>query len=501
MQKARAILDRDFHIADIDPRLYGGFVEHLGRHIYSGIYEPGHAAADTFGFRADVLALVRELGMPIIRYPGGNFVSGYNWEDGIGPMESRPRRLDLAWKTVESNRFGLHEFMHWCDLARSRPMLAVNLGTRGADAARDLVEYCNHPSGTEWSDRRRRNGAQNPFGVKVWCLGNEMDGPWQIAAKPATEYGMLARETAKAMKWIDPSVEVVLCGSSNNTMKTFGSWELEALDQAFEHVDYLSLHHYFRNPDGDGPSYLAQPEAMHDFIRGAVAACDAVAAKKRQTRRMMLSFDEWNAWTHTKAADRETNPWREAPRLLEERYTLEDALVVGGMLTALMNNADRVRMACLAQVVNVLAPILAEPGGPCWAQTTFHPFRDASRFGRGTVLRAMVDSPKYSPDGLTDVPYLATAFVLSPDGESLSAFLVNRHADSEVEMSVDLRAFAPGGTYSGTVLTHPDPKAANTLEKPLTVVPTVLPKGRFAENRLVISLRPLSWTRLTLEWK
>ncbi len=499
MLKARAILDRDFHIAEIDPRLYGGFVEHLGRHIYTGIYEPGHPAADAAGFRRDVLRLIAELGLPVIRYPGGNFVSGYNWEDGVGPLAERPRRLDLAWKTVESNRFGLHEFMDWCTLAGADPMLAVNLGTRGVDAARNLVEYCNHPSGTFYSDLRRRNGAELPFGVKLWCLGNEMDGPWQIAAKPAGVYGALARETAKAMKWVDPGIEVVLCGSSNKNMPTFGGWELEALEQAYEQVDYLSLHHYFRNPHGDSAAYLAEPEAMHAFIRGAAAACDAIAAKKRQKRRLMLSFDEWNAWTHTKAADMDAAPWREAPPLLEEHYTLEDALVVGGMLIALVNNADRVRMACLAQVVNVLAPIMTVPGGPAWAQTTFHPFRDVSRYGRGTALRAVIDSPRHTAGDLDDAPYLSAAFILAPDRRRLGAFLVNRHLEEVLEMELTLRAFADSGSYFGTVLTHSDLKAVNTVDQPRRVAPATLPGGRFSGETLRLHLPPASWNCLILE--
>lgn len=501
MLQASVVVDRDFRLAEIDSRLYGGFIEHLGRHIYTGIYEPDHPLADQDGFRSDVMDMVRELAMPVIRYPGGNFVSGYNWEDGIGPVGERPARLDLAWKTLESNRFGLHEFMNWCGKAGSQAMLAVNLGTRGVDAARNLVEYCNHPGGTYWSDLRKKNGAAEPFAVRLWCLGNEMDGPWQIAAKPAAEYGALARETAKVMKWIDPGIRVVLCGSSNNQMPTFGSWELEALDQAYEHIDYLSLHHYFKNLDGDSAAYLAQPEAMYDYIRGAAACCDAIAAKKRQKRKVSLSFDEWNVWTHTMSADRELDPWREAPRLLEEAYTFEDALVVGGMLIALVNSSDRVRMACLAQVVNVLAPIMAEPGGPCWAQTTFYPFADVSKHGRGEALKAVVDSPLHDAGSLSDVPYLAAAITASPEGDGMSAFLLNRHLTENVEASLDLRSFSANGAYEWTSLSGHDLKAANTMTSPRNVVPDMRPGGRIAGGKLKLELPAASWNCISVRWE
>lgn len=500
MIKAKIVLDRDFAVSQIDPRLYSGFIEHLGRHIYTGIYEPGHPKADGNGFRTDVLDLVRELALPMIRYPGGNFVSGFNWEDSVGPVENRPTRLDLAWKTVESNRFGLHEYMKWADLCGTDTMMAVNLGTRGPDAARNLVEYCNHPGGTAWSDMRRKNGAEKPFGIKTWCLGNEMDGPWQICSKTATEYGRTAREAAKLMKWVDPNIEVVLCGSSNSGMPTFGSWELEVLEQAYENVDYLSLHHYFKNLEDDTPEFLGQPEGMNDFIRGAVAMCDAIAAKKRQSRKIMLSFDEWNVWYHSDKSVEEyyKNPWKEEPRLLEDIYNLEDALVVGGMLITMINNSDRVHIGCIAQVVNVIGPIMTEPGGACWAQTIFYPFRDVSRLGRGTALQPVVESPVYDTTTRDAVPYVAPACVLSDDGKELTVFAVNRHLREEAEVAVDLRAFGKGGTFSHSVLRGDDLKAANTLQNPNRVAPEVLAGGECKENGFKVVLPAASWNAVTV---
>ncbi len=296
MREVRAILHAGSAIGDTDPRLFGAFVEHLGRCVYGGIYEPEHPTADAHGFRQDVLALVRELAPTIVRYPGGNFVSGYNWEDGVGPVANRPKRLDLAWLSTETNEFGTNEFIDWCRLAGTEPMLAVNLGTRGGDAARHYLEYCNHPHGTALSDLRRAHGWDAPHGVKFWCLGNEMDGPWQMQARTAMEYGRVAAETAKMMKWIDPSVELAACGSSGRNMPTFGEWERTVLEHCFDHVEYISLHTYLNNYAGDMPAFLASPDLMDDFIDEVVSIADSVAAVRRSGKRIMLSFDEWNVW-------------------------------------------------------------------------------------------------------------------------------------------------------------------------------------------------------------
>src|SRR4029079_17650153 len=257
MRNVKVLLDRDFAIGSTDRRLFGAFVEHLGRCVYDGIYEPGHPTADGKGFRGDVLKLVKELAPTIMRYPGGNFVSGYNWEDGVGPVEKRPRRLDLAWKSTEPNTFGTNEFADWCKLAGIEPMLAVNLGTRGPDEARDLIEYCNHPSGTRLSDLRREHGWEKPHDIKFWCLGNEMDGPWQMGSKTATEYGRIAYEAAKLMRLTDPTIELAACGSSGRTMATYGEWERIVLEHTFDQVEFISLHTYINDYAGDTAALIA----------------------------------------------------------------------------------------------------------------------------------------------------------------------------------------------------------------------------------------------------
>ncbi len=373
--QAKLRVDRDFTVAPVDGRLFGSFIEHLGRAVYGGIYEPGHPQADGNGFRRDVAALIRELGITAVRYPGGNFVSGYNWEDGVGPKEKRPRRPDLAWRSTETNQFGVDEFADWCRCVGAEPMMAVNLGTRGVAEALSLLEYCNLPGGTAYADQRRDNGHADPHNIRLWCLGNEVDGPWQVGHKIARDYGRLARETAHAMKMLDPTVELIAAGSSSSGMATFMDWEREVLEEAWEDVDYISLHQYINNRDGNYADFLANSLETERFIKAVIAACDFVRAKKRGKKDINLSFDEYNVWYHSNAeSDRimREQPWREAPPILEDVYTFADALALGGMLLVFLRHCDRLKMACLAQLVNVIAPIMTENGGRAWAQTIFY---------------------------------------------------------------------------------------------------------------------------------
>jgi alpha-L-arabinofuranosidase len=495
--QARVTLDKDFIISEVDPRLFGGFAEHLGRHIYEGIYEPDHPTADADGFRGDVIELVRELDMPVMRYPGGNFVSGYDWVDGIGPQESRPRRLDLAWNSTEPNTFGTDEFAAWCRTVGTAPMLAVNLGTRGPEDARNLVEYCNHPGGSAWSDLRRKNGAADPHGVKLWCLGNEVDGPWQMGHKTATEYGRTACEAAKLMKWTDPSIELVVCGSSHRGMPTFGAWEIEVLDHTFDQAEYISIHTYYGNGDNDAASFLGKPDEMGDFIEEVVACCDAVAAKRKSRKRIMLSFDEWNVWYHSHAHPK-PEPWSVAPHLLEDAYRMEDALCVGGMLITLINHSDRVKIGCLAQVVNVIGAIMTEKGGPAWRQAIFHPFAQASRYGRGVALRALVDCPVYDAKDRQGIPYLKLAAVVDPATGGLNLLCLNRNLAEPLELSVDLRAFGPLQVSGWSVLRHDDLQTINSKESPDAVSPVEATGAQADAGRLTATLPSASWNVLRL---
>ncbi len=496
-KKATIVIDKAFTIAEVDPRLYGSFIEHLGRAVYEGIYEPEHPTADEHGFRTDVIQLIKELGVEIIRYPGGNFVSGYNWEDGVGPIKKRPRRLDLAWRTVEPNLVGINEFATWAGKVDSRINLAVNLGTRGPEEARALVEYCNNPGGSYWSDLRIANGHPEPHRIRTWCLGNEMDGPWQIGQKTAEEYGRVACEAAKVMKWVDSTIELVVCGSSFPKMPTFPQWEITVLDHVYDHVDYISLHSYYGNPENDLANYLAKSLEMDSYIRTVVSACDLIQAKKRSKKSTNLSFDEWNVWYHSHEADKSIEPWSEAPPLLQDVYTFEDALLVGCLLITLLNHADRVKIACLAQLVNVIAPIMTEKGGPAWRQTIFYPFMHASRFGCGTVLQAVISAPRYDSRDFTEVSYLEATAVYDKAHEELNIFAVNRDWQGELALECDTRSFGDLSVVEHIILDHPDPKATNTKDLQ-SVRPRVDGSASVQGSRLMARLPKLSWNVIRL---
>ena len=499
MKKACMNLDRAYTIGRIDPRMYGSFIEHLGRAVYGGIYEPGHPTADEQGFRKDVIDMVRAIDVPVVRYPGGNFVSGFNWEDSVGP--NRPKRLDLAWFTTETNEVGMHEFCDWCAKAGTSPMYSVNLGTRGPEQARDVVEYANHPGGSKFSDLRIANGKHDPLNIKLWCLGNEMDGPWQMGRKTAYEYGRIANESAKMMKWVDPSIEVVACGSSSSEMPTFGDWELTMLNECYDSIDYVSLHRYYGNPTNDTPGFLARSMDLDDFIRTVVSICDAVKGKKHSKKTVNLSFDEWNVWYHSNEQDQEIwkrEKWGRALPLLEDIYNFEDALLAGSMLITFLRNADRVKIACLAQLVNVIAPIMTRNGGGCWAQTIYWPFQQASKYGRGTALRAVVDSPVYDCSDYEKVPLIDATATLADDG-SVTVFCVNRDLTEDFALEVDLHGFGPLRIAEHILLHHDDVKAVNTEENPNTVAPKAGPGGEIDGERATIKIPALSWNDIRFE--
>ncbi|MFC5404852.1 alpha-N-arabinofuranosidase [Cohnella soli] len=496
--KAKMIVDKEFVIGAIDPRLYGSFIEHVGRAVYGGIYEPGHPDADEQGFRKDVTALIKELSVPIVRYPGGNFVSGYNWEDGVGPVAERKRRLDLAWAAVETNEVGTNEFAAWANKIGAEVMMAVNLGTRGPAEARDLIEYCNHPKGTYWSDLRRSHGYEAPHNFKVWCLGNEMDGTWQIGHKTADEYGRTAVETAKLMKWVDPTIELVACGSSSRGMPTFAEWEATVLDHTYEHVDYISLHTYYGNRSNDTANFLAKSLDMDDYIHSVIATCDYMKAKKRSKKQMMLSFDEWNVWYHSAAADKQLERWTIAPAQIEDIYTMEDALLVGCMIISMLKRADRVKIGCLAQLVNVIAPIMTANNGASWRQTIFYPYMHASIYGRGVSLKPVIRSPKYDSKEYTDVPTLESAIVFNEESETLTIFAVNRDLADDLDVEVDVRQFAGYRVVEHIILDNPDPKARNTLSDPLRVTPRSGGGSELKDGCLHTRLPKLSWNVIRL---
>lgn len=497
--EARVVAHARYTIADIDKRLYGSFLEHLGRAVYTGIYEPGHPTADKNGMRGDVLDLVRELNTPVCRYPGGNFVSAYNWEDGIGPRDARPTRLDLAWRTSESNHVGIHEFADWAAAANTEMMLAVNLGSRGLDSARSFVEYTNHPGGTYWSDLRKKNGRADPWNVRLWCLGNEMDGPWQVGHKSAAEYGHLANETAKAMRAFDDTLELIVCGSSHSDMPTYPQWEATVLEETYDQVDYISLHMYFENYEKNTAEFLALPEKLDRYIGTVSGVIDYVKGKKRSKRNVKISFDEWNVWYHERRSDAirmKEWDWPHAPVLLEDIYNFEDVLQVGCILNTFIRRSDVVRIACIAQLVNVIAPIMTMPGGGSWRQTIYYPFKFASLYGRGTALHLDVDCASYRADVADNVSYLDISGVHDGDAGTLTFFAVNRHGDEPMAIDLSLEGFGEAKSVEHTLIKHQDLEATNTRENPDNVKPETTDDAVLSGNSVQVTVPPYSYSMI-----
>ncbi|MBA2718660.1 MAG: alpha-L-arabinofuranosidase [Chloroflexi bacterium] len=470
----------------------------MGRSVYTGIFEPSHPTATPDGFRGDVLELVRELGVTIVRYPGGNFVSGYRWEDGVGAIADRPVRLNLAWHTLEPNRFGTDEFVRWCAQAGVEPMLAVNLGTRGVQEAVDLLEYANHPSGTALSDARIANGSPTRHRIRMWCLGNEMDGHWQLGHKTAAEYGRLAAETARAMRQLDPGVELVAVGSSGPWMPTYVEWERTVLRETAELIDAISLHNYYQEDPSDVASFLASAVDLDRFIERVSEVVDEFASARGQGQPVKLSVDEWNV-SRSNGAPLPAD-WTVVERMGEEAYTAADAVVVGSLLISLVRHADRVASACLAQLVNVIAPIRAEPDGPAWRQTTFHPFSLAARHARGQALAVPITVGTLPTAKYGDVAPVDAVATVDDETRSLALFVVNRHPTEAVDLTLDLRSWSEELSLGESLVVHEDdPQAVNTAAEPDRVIPRPLTGVSLVDGCLRLSLAAISWSTTTIE--
>jgi len=509
MQPARLTMNPAFTVGHVNRRLFGSFIEHIGRAVYGGIYEPDHPTADEEGFRRDVLDVARELDLGGIRYPGGNFVSGFRWEDSVGPPDQRPTRRDLAWHSTETNEVGLHEFMSWVEKLGTDLMLAVNLGTRGTLEALDLIEYTNGIAGSSLADQRVANGRAEPFGIKTWFLGNEMDGPWQLGYSSADEYGAIAARTAKALRQFDPNIELVACGSSHMDMKTFGDWERVVLSHTYDDVDSISCHAYYEEKDGDLGSFLASSTCMDRFIGSVVATADHVKALKRSSKTVNISFDEWNVWYLEKGLSGNVGvyrtgdilgpDWPKAPRVAEDIYSVADAVVVGSLLISLLKHADRVKSACLSMLVNAMAPIRAEQGGIVWRQTTFYPFAMTSRWARGTALEVKVLCESYDTKEHGAVPLVDATATYDEETGQYAVFAVNRSMDLSLEVSADIQH--PGSTslIEALMLTDPDPYAKNSPADPERVVLQENGSARVSDGRLLFTLPPVSWSMVRLD--
>jgi alpha-L-arabinofuranosidase len=491
--QARIFVDPAFRISRLDRNLFGSFIEHLGRAVYEGIYEPGSPLADQDGFRKDVLEVIRQAGVPMIRYPGGNFVSGYDWLDGVGPKKDRPTVLDRAWDTIETNQFGTTEFMQWCKKVGTQPLLAVNLGAGNPKHASELVEYCNLDKGTKFSDLRRQHGHAEPYNVKHWCLGNEMDGPWQIGHCTAQEYGLRAADAARQMRAIDRSLFLVACGSSGPFMPTYLDWDRQVLEECYDVVDAISLHRYYNNTTetgGDTRHYLGLNLTMERQIEEIEAVCEIVRGRLKTNKVLDLSFDEWNVWYRERDGDGRK---KVAPHLVEEVYNLEDALLVGGLVNSLLRHSDRVRIACLAQLVNALAALLTNEQGVL-KQTIFYPYVWAIQNCYGDVLNVAVESPTYPVGALGQVPYLDVAATHDGETGKWCLLVLNRDLEKSREFEVNWRGEAPARVLSSQVITGADLKATNTFGEPNKVVPDKLEPPQLKGARTTVEVPAKSYS-------
>ncbi|MHB8063873.1 MAG: arabinosylfuranosidase ArfA [Ruminiclostridium sp.] len=498
MDKAKIILDKDFIISKVDEKVFSSFVEPIGRCIYGGIYEPGHPTADKNGFRQDVLELTKPLNITLNRFPGGNFTSTYRWEDGIGPKALRPRRAEVAWQCIETNEFGLNEFADWSKLNGSDVMMTVNLATRGVLEAMDCVEYCNFKEGTSLSDLRISHGYKKPHGYRYWCLTNEIDGVWQVGQKTGTDYGRIAREASKGMKLLDENIKTVLAGSSSPSQDSFPSFDAAALEESYEFIDYLSIHQYIGNAKDDSPNYLAKTLVTDSYLKTAIATCDYIKAKAKSKKKVNISFDEFNTWHSISEEQRFNKRWTVAPPILEDTYTIEDALVLGGMLLAVLKNADRVEIACLSELVNCISHIRTRNGGGAWVMPPYYTFLLFSKYGRGTSLMINVSSPKYDSTDFTDVPYLDAAATLADNGD-ITIFAINRSMKEVLPLETELRGFENYTVKEHIVLKSEGAKDTNTEECPNNVVPQNNGNAQIDGNKLVAALPKLSWNVIHLQ--
>lgn len=475
MLKAKVIFDRDYAIGQVDKRMYGALVEHVGRQIYNhGLYDPLSPLSDEMGMRTDVIQAVRESGVTLMRYPGGNVVSGFNWEDSVGPVEQRPRTIDLGWFSVEPNTFGLNEFVEWSKKAGTDIMYTVNMGTRGMEEAAHVVEYCNLPGGTRYSDMRIAHGWKQPHNIKLWCVGNETDGPWQIGMKTADEYGRLACESGKMMKWLDPSIELVAHGSSTPELPSYPEYTRQMLEHCYDQMDYVALHRYYGNEAANDPEdYLAKTLDLEDYILSTIAAIDYVKAKKRSKKRLHISFDEYNVSNFIEPNEIPVeNRWKlmgEHPRF-EEKASLEDGLMVAGMLITFLKHADRIKIACMASMVNATGAIMINEKG-IYRQTYYYPLMHVATLGRGTAIVPVVKSPRVDTASFTDVPLVDAVAVENEEKGEMTIFALNRSLKEEMALTLDLRGMDRMTAFEHIVMTGPDRKARNTFETPVNIVP------------------------------
>ncbi len=505
MKKGYLCWNRNYVEGKVDKHLFGSFLEHLGQCVYGGIYEPGHESADENGFRNDVKALIRELGVTAVRYPGGNFVSGYDWKDGIGPRKDRRQTWNLAWQEEESNQVGIAEIALFLEECGAEPIMAVNLSTAGVKEAGELLEYCNKGEDRPYGRLRMEHGYEKPWGIRYWCLGNEMDGPWEIMSRSAEDYAALARETGKLMKWIDPDIQCIFCGSSTNEPghNSYGEWDRIVLDHAWEQVDYLSLHRYYNyRPDKQLFYHTKEDKTdipyifydMDHFLRMAEGLCEYEKERRHLDKEIFLAFDEWGVVARTGAV-----PGGVSQQYGYAGYSLLDAVIYGGLLCTLLNHAARVKIACQSMLVNEGGMIAAQPGKKAIRQTIWYPFYDASHFGRGIALKMSGELPTASTAHHGEQTCVAAAAVYREEEGEITVFLANSDLEKEAEIEIRLQDFGNLRAVEWRELYAEDEELGNSFEEEFRVSPVQRELPDITDGRITVVLKKHSWN--VLRWK
>jgi alpha-N-arabinofuranosidase len=472
-QQARIKIDVERTIGAVDKMLYGNFVEHLGRCVYGGIYDPGNPLSDADGYRQDVFEAVQGLNVSNVRYPGGNFVSNYHWKDGVGPVDERPTRMELAWNRLETNHFGTNEFMEYVRRMNTEPYFSVNMGTGTIEEAQQWVEYTNVKEGPYYAELRKQHGYPEPYNIKYWSLGNEMDGFWQMGHLNAEDYSKKAREAAKLMRLTDPSIKLVAAGASNFRPDADPMhWNRVVLEELKDVVDYIALHMYVGNPDDNYYNFLATPLVLEYRTKLVKGLINEMMARANRGNRdpIYIAWDEYNIWYRWRSSETMSGE-----RALEERYNLEDALVIAGFLNAFVRNADVVKMANMAQLVNVIAPIFAEEDG-VFKQTIYYPLQlFAQHVTEGQSLDLFVDCETYDTEQfflglgesqaqLSDVPFLDVSATYQDDGD-LFLCVVNRHRDQAITTELIAQTGVFSGAFEVYEVNGPDIKSENDFGK------------------------------------
>ena len=525
-KKATVTVHPSYSIGDISPRLFGAFLEPIGSMVNGSMYNPKHPMADDKGFRRDFIDALKGTGLPAVRLPGGNFVSGWDWKDSIGPLAQRKAHLDLAWQQYIPNDVGHDEYLQWAQRVGCEPLYTINLGTGDISDAIHIVEYTNHPGGTHWSDLRRTYGQDKPYGVRTWYLGNEMDGPWQIASweKNPRGYGVLAHEASKAMKWVDPSIETVACVSSSPFLSTYPQWDIEVLQECYETVDYISLHHYHTAPQGDIGALLGGSAMFEDYIRTEIALCDFVQAKLRTSKPMMLSFDEFGSFfdrrreLHHGRGGRVNGSFfykfdangayvRHDPddwstrRSFDHGSEMLGALASASVFLTLMRHADRVKIGCMTAGLGALAATDREH---VWRSCAYHPLTQLIRYGRGVSLLTSVDCDTYNIPGyaLSDfhqydthegVPFIESAAAYDAASGELNVFVINRNWEEDTAFELDASGFHDARFMEHLQLYSDDLDVRSSYENPDPIVPTVNAAATFERGKVCCTVKKLSW--------